>query len=57
MPCGHILVQLVRRQLLRLERSDDSPRRPRYYTTERFLELFGLASLADLPRSHELEEG
>jgi segregation and condensation protein B len=56
MPSGHILIQLVRRQLLRLERSDSKPRRTHYYTTPRFLELFGLESLADLPRSHDLEE-
>jgi segregation and condensation protein B len=48
-PSGHILAQLVHRQLLRIER--EGPRRTaRYYTTERFLELFGLASLDDLPR-------
>jgi segregation and condensation protein B len=52
---GHVLAQLVRRQLVRLERSADNPRRPVYWTTDRFLELFGLKSLADLPRSHEFE--
>lgn len=52
---GPVLAQLVRRQLLRVERNDASPRRPRYATTPRFLELFGLASLADLPRGRELE--
>lgn len=54
---GHILTQLVRRQLLRLERNEAEPRRARYVTTPRFLELFGLENLADLPRSHDLEEG
>ena len=53
---GNILAQLVRRQLLRLERSDGKPRRPLYWTTPRFLELFGVASLADLPRSQELDQ-
>ncbi len=53
---GAILSQLVRRQLLRLERPEQKPRTPRYYTTERFLELFGLASLQDLPRSQELDK-
>ena len=52
---GHILAQLVRRGLVRLERTEGKPRRPLYWTTDRFLELFGLASLADLPRSQELE--
>jgi len=53
---GHILTNLVRRQLLRLERPAEVPRRIVYYTTPRFLELFGLDSLADLPRSGELEQ-
>jgi segregation and condensation protein B len=56
MPCGHILLQLVRRRLLRIERDPAQPRRAAYYTTERFLELFSLASLDDLPRSQDLEE-
>lgn len=53
---GHVLTHLVRRQLLRLERSAGGPWRVVYYTTPRFLELFGLESLADLPRSGELEQ-
>jgi segregation and condensation protein B len=53
---GHVLTNLVRRQLLRLERPAESPRRVVYSTTPRFLELFGLDSLADLPRSGELEQ-
>lgn len=52
---GHVLAQLVRRRLLRLERPDGE-RRVRYATTPRFLELFGLESLADLPRSGDLEQ-
>jgi segregation and condensation protein B len=55
-PSGAILSQLVRRQLLRLERGTGRPRTSRYSTTARFLELFGLESLADLPRSQDLEE-
>ncbi len=48
-PSGHVLSQLVHRQLLRIERA--GPRRTaQYYTTERFLRLFGLESLDDLPR-------
>jgi segregation and condensation protein B len=54
-PSGHILTQLVRRRLLRLERGDARPRRVVYHTTPRFLELFGLAGLEDLPRTGELE--
>lgn len=53
---GPVLAQLVRRQLVRLERNEENPRRPVYWTTERFLGLFGLSSLSDLPRSSELEQ-
>ena len=55
-PCGHVLLQLVRRQLLRVEPGEGPARERRYHTTHRFLELFGLASLDDLPRSTDLEE-
>lgn len=54
-PAGGMLGQLVRRDLLRMERPDTKPRDPRYYTTDRFLALFGLASLDDLPRSQDIE--
>ena len=54
-PSGPILVQLVRRQLLRMERPDPGPRIPQYSTTERFLRLFGLESLDDLPPSEDLD--
>jgi segregation and condensation protein B len=52
-PCGALLTQLVRRRLLRIERPATKPRTARYYTTDRFLELFGLASLQELPQSLE----
>lgn len=55
-PSGAILSQLVRRQLLAVERGPDQPRRAVYQTTQRFLELFGLASLDDLPRSQDLDK-
>ena len=55
-PSGAILSQLVRRQLLAVERGEEKPRRPMYRTTQRFLDLFGLASLDDLPRSQDLEK-
>jgi segregation and condensation protein B len=54
-PSGHILSQLVRRQLLRLERSDKKPTKKQYFTTSRFLKLFHLCSLEDLPRSDDLQ--
>jgi segregation and condensation protein B len=56
-PSHHILSQLVRRRLLRVERSKEKPRKPLYRTTERFLELFDLRSLADLPESESLDPG
>ncbi|MBI3467797.1 MAG: SMC-Scp complex subunit ScpB [Planctomycetes bacterium] len=52
---GPILTQLVRRQLLRIERPADAPRTPRYFTTQRFLDLFGLESLSALPRSQDFD--
>lgn len=55
-PSGAILSQLVRRQLLRLEREAQRPRTPRYFTTDRFLQLFGLKGLEDLPQSQELDQ-
>lgn len=53
-PGGHILRQLVGRQLLRIERPQEKPRKAIYHTTERFLAVFGLATLNDLPKSEEL---
>jgi len=54
-PSGHIISQLVRRGLLRIERPEGEPRTAQYYTTDRFLRLFGLEDLDDLPRSEELD--
>jgi segregation and condensation protein B len=54
-PSSHILSQLVRRQLLRIERLPEKPRHPTYHTTDRFLELFGIESLDDLPQVEDLE--
>ena len=54
-PSSAVLSQLVRRQLLRLERPEQEPRTPRYYTTPRFLSLFGLESLEELPQSQDLD--
>ena len=52
-PSSGVLAQLVRRGLLRIERPQDAPRRPQFYTTDRFLQLFGLQSLVELPRSQD----
>ena len=53
-PSGAILSQLIRRDLLLLERSAVKGEPPKYRTTPRFLELFGLEHLSELPRSHDL---
>ena len=47
-PSGHLLAQLVRRRLLSIDRSGG---KPRYVVTQRFLDLFGLDSLEDLPQA------
>ena len=54
-PSGSILSQLVRRQLLRFEKPEKKPRTPVYHTTPRFLKLFGLSSLEELPKNQELD--
>jgi segregation and condensation protein B len=54
-PSGAILSQLVRRDLLAMERSAEKKSKPLYRTTSRFLELFGLDNLGELPRSHDLD--
>lgn len=52
-PSNHVLSHLVRRGLLRIERPDRKRRTAHYHTTERFLRLFNLQSLDDLPRSED----
>jgi len=52
---GGVLSQLVRRQLLRIERASEKPRTVHYFTTERFPKLFGMKSLEDLPHGQDLE--
>ena len=54
-PNSHVLAQLVRRGLLRIERLDPKRRTASYFTTDRFLALFGMESLDDLPQSEELD--
>ena len=56
-PSGAILAQLVRRQLLRVERDAEASRRARYHATPRLLALLGLETLDDLPRGQEIERG
>jgi segregation and condensation protein B len=50
--CGEILRQLMDRDLLRTAgRADELGRPYRYATTKRFLQVFGLRHLDDLPRA------
>jgi segregation and condensation protein B len=52
---GPLSRQLVRRGLIAVvQRADAVQREVAYGTTPRFLELFGLSSLEDLPRTQEL---
>ena len=55
---GSILNQLVRRRLIAIERrTAEGSKRPQtfYRTTERFLELFGLEQLEELPQSQAFD--
>jgi len=55
--CGPVLRNLLERHLVRLAGHREVPGRPMLYgTTRRFLELFGLASLEDLPTLRDVEE-
>lgn len=58
-PSGSILAQLVRRQLLRIDRWDDAAaersRKPRYATTRKFLDFFNIETLEELPRPEDVE--
>ena len=49
-PCGGVLKQLERRNLIVAEFKDGA-RKPEFSTTDRFLDLFGIGSLEDLPRT------
>jgi len=51
---GPALRQLLRRELISLERDAEDRKRVTYSTTRRFLTLFGLGSLDDLPQASEL---
>lgn len=54
---GPVLKSLVDRKLVRIAGHREVPGRPLVYaTTKRFLELFGLPKLADLPTLREVEE-
>jgi segregation and condensation protein B len=52
--CGPVLRQLVRRELIAVERDPAHPREVNYKTTPRFLSLFGIRSLEELPRPEQV---
>ena len=53
---GSILAQLVRRNLLSLDMDEPKSAKRNYTTTDRFLELFHLSQIEDLPQSHDVSE-
>ena len=54
---GAVVTSLVERKLVRIAGHREVPGRPMLYaTTRRFLEIFGLGSLSDLPTLREIEE-
>ena len=55
-PVGGILKQLVSRDLLSVNADEQNPRRKVYQTTDRFLDLFQLTELEDLPQAHDVSE-
>lgn len=52
--CGPVLRQLVRRELIAVERDPAHPRDVNYKTTSRFLSLFDIRSLDELPRLEQV---
>ena len=56
-PSGAILRQLLRRRLLAMQLPEKAKKKSaRFAPTERFLNLFGLAGLEDLPRVQDVEQ-
>jgi segregation and condensation protein B len=54
---GAVLSSLLERQLVRVAGHREVPGRPMLYaTSRRFLEVFGLASLSDLPTLREIDD-
>lgn len=55
--CGGVLKTLLDKDLVRIVGRSDEPGRPLVYgTTNKFLEIFGLPSLKDLPSPEEFQE-
>ena len=51
---GSVLRQLLRRELIITQNKEDKTDEVRYETTPRFLEVFGIVTLDELPRSADL---
>jgi len=51
---GPMLRQLLRRELISLERDVEDRKRVTYTTTKRFLSVFGIGSIEELPQADEL---
>ena len=49
-----MLRQLLRRELISLERDAEDRKRVTYSTTKRFLSVFGIGSIEELPQAEEL---
>jgi len=54
---GHLLRALMEKHLLTFGERSDLPGKPMFYeTTRKFLEIFGLRNLAELPSLHEIDQ-
>jgi segregation and condensation protein B len=51
---GNLIRQLLRRDLISFERGPGGRKDLQYHTTARFLSVFGIASLEDLPQAEDL---
>ncbi len=55
-PSGSVLNQLVKRRLLFVEPGETNSKIKYFATTDRFLDLFQLEEIADLPQSHDVSD-
>ena len=51
---GPLLRQLLRRELIAIRRDDEDRKKVEYVTTKRFLSVFGIGSIDELPQADEL---
>lgn len=49
-----LLRQLLRRELISIQRDEKNRKKVEYSTTRRFLSVFGLANIDELPQADEL---